>query len=114
MSEQVSINYIEFSCRNIPAIKAFYHSAFGWNFTDYGPDYAAFADGKLDGGFYHDAQHVPATNPLVVLYAPDLERVLEKVKDAGGIINKEIFAFPGGRRFHFADPDGNILAVWSE
>ncbi len=112
---KTAINYIEFGCKDIPSIKAFYSKAFGWEFTDYGPDYAAFNDGTTDGGFYHaGADWAPAGNPLVVLYTTDLEGMLQQVKDAGGTITQEIFAFPGGRRFHFADPDGNILAVWSE
>ncbi|RYZ25481.1 MAG: VOC family protein [Sphingobacteriales bacterium] len=114
MSQQASINYIEFSCRNIPVIKAFYEKAFGWVFTDYGPDYTAFNDGKIDGGFFHDDAHVPAGNPLVVLHTTILESLRDEVMAAGGTIVKEIFDFPGGRRFHFADPDGNVLAVWSE
>jgi uncharacterized protein len=114
MSKQTSINYIEFTCKNIPAIKAFYQQAFGWEFTDYGPEYAAFKDGKLDGGFYYADDHKPAVNPLVVLYTESLEELLEKVKAAGAVITKDIFSFPGGRRFHFTDPDGNELAVWSE
>ncbi|PSK94514.1 VOC family protein [Taibaiella chishuiensis] len=113
--QQTAINYIEFACKDIPAIKAFYSKAFGWVFTDYGPDYAAFNDGKTEGGFYHaGAGWTPAGNPLVVLYSADLEAMQQQVRDAGGTITQEIFAFPGGRRFHFADPDGNILAVWSE
>ncbi|WP_118952499.1 VOC family protein [Taibaiella helva] len=111
---QLSVNYIEFSCRNIPAIKAFYEAAFGWTFTDYGPDYTAFNDGKLDGGFYHNAEHTPGGQPLVILYTEALEAAREKVKASGGTIAEDIFAFPGGRRFHFADPDGNVLAVWSD
>lgn len=114
MKTQTSINYIEFTCKNIMEIKAFYSKAFGWTFTDYGPDYTAFNDGRLDGGFYHSIEHVPAANPLVILYTEQLEKVLADVEAAGGTITKEIFPFPGGRRFHFADPDGNVLAVWSE
>ena len=110
----VSINYIEFYCKDITAIKAFYSKAFGWEFTDYGPDYAAFWDGKMDGGFDRVDNHVPSQNPLVVLHAANLEDVLHQVMEAGGRIVREIYTFPGGRRFHFADPDGNVLAVWSE
>lgn len=111
---QLSINYIEFGCRNIPGIKAFYETAFGWAFTDYGPDYAAFNDGKLEGGFSHNAQHIPGGHPLVILYTTTLETTRENVKACGGTITEDIFSFPGGRRFHFADPDGNVLAVWSD
>lgn len=114
MSTQLSVNYLEFSCRNIRAIKDFYKNAFGWTFTDYGPDYAAFNDGKMDGGFYLSDTHVLAGNPLVVLYTEKLEQAQKDVESAGGSISKPIFSFPGGRRFHFKDPDGNELAVWSE
>lgn len=113
--QKTAINYIEFACKNITSIKAFYSKAFGWTFTDYGPEYAAFSDGKTDGGFFvAEGEWVKAANPLVVLYSTELEQMLEKVKQAGGTITQEIFSFPGGRRFHFADPDGNVLAVWSE
>ncbi|SDF90554.1 hypothetical protein SAMN04487996_113151 [Dyadobacter soli] len=111
---QTSINYIEFYCKRIPVIKAFYSHAFGWTFTDYGPEYAAFEDGKLSGGFHQNQEETAGGNPLVVLYSADLEGVRDKVVEAGGTITVDIFAFPGGRRFHFADPDGNVLAVWSE
>jgi predicted enzyme related to lactoylglutathione lyase len=113
--QKTAINYIEFACKDIPGIKAFYSKAFGWEFTDYGPDYAAFSDGKTDGGFFYaEGGLIKAGNPLVVLYNANLEDTLETVKLAGGTITQEIFPFPGGRRFHFADPDGNVLAVWSE
>lgn len=111
---KTSINYIEFYCKDIPAIKAFYSEAFGWTFTDYGDSYAAFEDGALSGGFQSDGTTAPGGSPLVILYTSALEEVLERVKAAGGSIVQDIFSFPGGRRFHFADPDGNVLAVWSE
>jgi uncharacterized protein len=113
MREDGKIDYIEWPAEDLPATKAFYAAAFGWAFTDYGPDYAAFAGQGADGGFMHDAVEAPA-KPLVVLYAHDLEAMLAKVTAAGGAIVKPIFTFPGGRRFHFADPSGNELAVWSE
>jgi uncharacterized protein len=111
---QTSINYIEFYCKRIPVIKAFYSNAFGWTFTDYGDEYAAFEDGALSGGFHQNSEETAGGNPLVVLYSKDLESVKDKVIAAGGTITVDIFSFPGGRRFHFADPDGNVLAVWSE
>jgi hypothetical protein len=110
MREDGKINYVEFPGRDLPAIKAFYGAAFGWTFTDYGPDYIAFEGAGTDGGF--DAGEGPA-QPLVVLYAHDLEAMQAKVEAAGGVISREILAFPGGRRFHFSDPSGNELAVWS-
>ena len=106
------INYIEFAVSDIARAKAFYGEAFGWTFTDYGPDYCEFSDGHMKGGF--DATGaVSAGGPLVVLYGDDLADVQRRVEAAGGRITKPVFAFPGGRRFHFADPDGYELAVWS-
>ena len=93
-------------------VKSFYASAFGWQFTDYGATYAAFDEG-LEGGFQGDPGGAPA-KPLPVLYSDDLEATLDAVEQAGGKVVKPIFAFPGGRRFHFTDPAGNELAVWSE
>ncbi len=106
------MDYIEFPATDIPATKHFYSEVFGWQFTDYGPDYTSFFDGRLAGGF--DKDRDPAPGVLVVLYASDLEGTEAKVKKAGGKIVKPTFSFPGGRRFHFADPSGNELAVWSE
>ena len=112
----VAINYIELPARDLDAIEQFYSQAFGWTFTPYGPDYRAFNDGAMDGGFYRaDAQSSTQNGAaLVILLADDLEQALQRVVDSGGTIVKPIFAFPGGRRFHFADPNGNELAVWSQ
>jgi predicted enzyme related to lactoylglutathione lyase len=107
------VDYIEFSVKSVPDAKRFYGSAFGWTFEDYGPDYASFADGRLSGGF-QTAKEVRTGGPLVVIYATDLEGMERRVKQAGGKIVRPIFSFPGGRRFHFADPSGNELAVWSD
>ena len=107
------IDYIEFPATDISATKRFYNDVFGWNFEDYGPEYTSFYDGRLAGGFWK-AANVTEGGVLVVLYTVNLEAMLEKVKNAGGKIVKEIFSFPGGRRFHFQDPNGNQLAVWSE
>ncbi len=106
------MDYIEFPATDIPATKRFYSDVFGWQFTDYGPDYISFFDGRLAGGFSKETH--PAKGTLVVLYASDLEATEAKVKKAGGKIVKPTFSFPGGRRFHFTDPSGNELAVWSE
>ena len=116
MSNQVNdrrIDYIEFPASDIAATKRFYEQVFGWKFEDYGPEYASFMDGRLAGGFW-TAPKVQAGGVLVVIYAADLEGTEAKVKSAGGKIVKETFSFPGGRRFHFSDPSGNELAVWSE
>jgi predicted enzyme related to lactoylglutathione lyase len=105
------IDYVEFPGKDLGATKKFYTAAFGWSFADYGPTYAAFEGQGIDGGF--DAEDArPA--PLVVLYANQLEAMLAKVVAAGGEISRDIVSFPGGRRFHFRDPSGNELAVWSE
>lgn len=106
------IDYIEFTVASIAASKAFYGDAFGWTFQDYGPDYCEFRDGRLTGGFAHGVSQPGGA--LVVLYSAALEDSLAKVEAAGGHITRPIFAFPGGRRFQFADPDGHELAVWSD
>ena len=112
MREDGKIDYVEFPAGDLPATKSFYQDAFGWTFTDYGPGYAAMAEG-LDGGFNADsADQVKA--PLVILFAHDLEAMEAKVRAAGGKITRPIFSFPGGRRFHFTDPSGNELGVFSE
>jgi predicted enzyme related to lactoylglutathione lyase len=113
MREDGKLDYIEFPAGDVTSVKGFYGSAFGWKFQDYGPDYAAFSEG-LDGGFDADPGVDGITKPLPVLFAHDLEALLAKVEAAGGTVVKPIFAFPGGRRFHFKDPAGNELAVWSE
>lgn len=106
------IQYVEFLSRDLVAAKRFYGAAFGWAFTDYGPDYTAFEGAHVDGGF--TPGEPAAGSVLVVLYSEDLEATRAKVERAGGGIVREIFEFPGGRRFHFTDPDGNELAVWSD
>jgi predicted enzyme related to lactoylglutathione lyase len=108
------IDYIEFNVADITRSKAFYGSAFGWTFTDYGPEYCEFQDGRLTGGFTTLATVNAGGGPLVILFADDLEDAFARVETAGGAIVKPIFDFPGGRRFQFTDPDGYELAVWSD
>ena len=110
------INYVEFPARNIELAKAFYAAAFGWAFQDYGPEYCAITNAGLDGGFYQAdlSSNTSQGSVLVVLYSADLEQTQANVIAAGGRIVKEIFSFPGGRRFHFSDPNENELAVWSD
>jgi len=107
-----AIDYIEITVPDVAAAKAFYASAFGWRFTDYAPTYAGIAgEGREQGGL---TQGEPKPGgPLVILFSKDLDGTLEAVKAAGGTITAEPFDFPGGRRFHFADPGGNELAVWA-
>ncbi|MGE0241542.1 MAG: VOC family protein [Parvibaculaceae bacterium] len=107
------IDYVEFNVKDIARSRAFYGAAFDWTFKDYGPDYCEFGDGRLTGGFTTLAPPRPDGGPLVILYADDIEATLKRVEKAGGGIVKPIFTFPGGRRFHFTDPDGYELAVWS-
>ena len=111
MREDGKLDYLELPGGDLPGTKAFYGAAFGWTFQDYGPEYQAFTEG-VDGGF--DAQAEGTKVPLVILYANDLEAMEAKVRAAGGEVTVPIFSFPGGRRFHFRDPAGNELAVWSE
>ena len=107
------VDYIEFLTTNIEETKRFYSEVFGWEFTDYGLDYTSFTDGRLAGGF-NVAPEVLAGGPLVVLYSTNLAEIEARVIESGGQIVREIFEFPGGRRFHFTDPSGNELAVWSD
>ena len=107
------IDYVELPGGKLDDTKRFYAAAFGWRFVDYGPTYVAVEGAGLDGGFQADPAETPA-KPLVILYADDLEAMRDEVVAAGGEITRPIFAFPGGRRFHFRDPGGNELAVWSE
>ncbi|MFL9583995.1 VOC family protein [Stenotrophomonas sp. AB1(2024)] len=106
------IDNIEFNVADIARSKAFYGEVFGWTFTDYGPRYTEFNDGRLRGGFTTDGP-VRTGGPLVILYADDLEATQARVERAGAEISTPAFEFPGGRRFHFRDPDGYELAVWS-
>jgi predicted enzyme related to lactoylglutathione lyase len=107
------INYVEFKAMNLGEIKRFYSAAFAWKFADYGPNYIAFSESGLQGGFERSKTKV-TKGVLVILYHSNLTKVKERIIEAGGKIVKDIFSFPGGRRFHFEDPAGNELAVWSE
>jgi predicted enzyme related to lactoylglutathione lyase len=107
------IDYIELPTVDLIEAKRFYGEVFGWKFVDYGPEYTSFNDGRLDGGFRKEAT-VQRGGPLIIIYSINLELIKDKVKSAGGTIVKDIFEFPGGRRFHFTDPSGNELAVWSD
>jgi uncharacterized protein len=110
MTRDRKIDYIEFKATDIAATKKFYGEVFGWKFTDYGPDYTSFEDGRIAGGFAKG--NVAPAGTLIVIYVEDLRAMEQRVKGAGGNISKEIFSFPGGSRFHFKDTNGNELAVW--
>ncbi len=109
------IDYVEFTVLDLAAAKRFYGAAFDWDFQDYGPTYAGIKrPGGGEVGGLSQGPKVDRGGPLVVLYSADLESTIIAVQDAGGQLVKQPFTFPGGRRFHFLDPSGNELAVWSE
>ena len=110
---QLKIAYVEFASGDLAKSKGFFAKAFGWDFQDYGPTYVAMTNAGIDGGIQGDPAEASAA-PLVILKTDDLEAAVKAVIGAGGEIVKPIFAFPGGRRFHFREPGGNELAVWSE
>ncbi len=115
MNQHEKINYVEYPAKNLEATKAFFTKAFAWSFTDYGPQYSAFSNEGLDGGF--DQSELSASteqgSALLVFFSDNLEETLLKIEKAGGKIVKPIFDFPGGQRFHFTEPSGNEFAVWS-
>ena len=116
MSKHEKITYVEFPSSDLLATKKFFKEVFEWSFEDYGPEYTAFSNSGLDGGFFKSSKHATTEtdSALVVLYSNDLEATQTKIQQAGGKITKSIFSFPGGYRFHFAEPGGNELAVWSD
>ena len=116
MSSHEKINYLEFPSRDIAKTKAFFSAAFNWTFTDYGPEYAAFANAGIDGGFFLSDQVATTDNggALIVFFSESLEQTQGAIESASGKVTKPIFSFPGGSRFHFLDPNGNEYAVWSD
>jgi len=112
------INYVEFAATDAARAKQFYARVFGWNFQDWGPDYISFApeSGGIAGGFRTAKPNESSggSAPLIVLYSADLKATEAAIVAAGGAIVVPTFEFPGGRRFHFSDGMGNVLAVWSE
>ncbi|MEP0134573.1 MAG: VOC family protein [Eudoraea sp.] len=107
------INYVEFKAIDLEKIKEFYMASFDWTFTDYGPTYTAFSESGLNGGFEKTENEI-IKGALIVIYHNNLDLIKNKIIEAGGKITKDIFSFPGGRRFHFVDPSENELAVWSD
>ncbi len=118
MSEHEKLDYVEFASTDISASKKFFVDVFDWSFEDFGSDYAAFykTSAGIDGGFFSNGAVATQDtgSALIVFYSSDLEATLEKVRNGGAKISKEIFSFPGGRRFQFVEPGGNELAVWSD
>ena len=115
-SRDGKIDYVELPARDPAATRTFFETIFQWEFTEFGPDYLSFKDGATNGGFYRaeTTARVETGSALVVLYHSDLESLIERVVEAGARIEKDIFSFPGGRRFHFLEPSGNEFAVWSD
>jgi len=111
-----TIDYIEMPSKDLAATKNFFTQLFGWSFQDYGPDYCAFDDGRTTGGFFasEKTSSVSAGAPLIVFHHPDLEKMCREVARLGGKITREIFEFPGGRRFHFEPPGGGEFAIWGQ
>ncbi|UCH39599.1 MAG: VOC family protein [Gammaproteobacteria bacterium] len=116
MHDHEKLDYVEYPAVNLEATRNFFREVFGWTFEEFGPDYCAFAEQGLDGGFYRSELYSSTRNgsALLVFYSSDLEATLAKIERAGGRIEKPVFAFPGGRRFHFSEPSGNEFAVWSD
>lgn len=116
MSQHEKINYVEFPAKDLAKAKQFFTDVFGWTFTDYGPEYTAFSNAGLEGGFFQSEQSCSAKqgSALIVIYSQNLAETQQKIENAGGSVVKEVFEFPGGCRFHFADPNGNEFGVWSD
>lgn len=116
MNENEQINYLEFPARDFEATKSFFTTVFGWNFVDYGPEYTAFSNAGINGGFYKSDLNASSKNgsALIVFYSANLEASEIKIVKAGGEITVPTFSFPGGRRFQFTEPSGNEFAVWSD
>lgn len=110
------IDYLEYPASNMEVTKTFFEAVFNWHFENYGPDYMAFSGGGLDGGFYRSELASKEQNggPLMVFVSDDLDASRHRVESAGGVIVKDIFTFPGGRRFQFTEPSGNEMGVWSK
>jgi uncharacterized protein len=112
-----ALDYVELTVTDLAAAERFYTEAFGWRFTSYGPEYSGIRDPRDDGGEVgglRRGDEVRPGGPLVLLFSADLDASVAAVRRAGGTVVEEPYAFPGGRRFHFADPSGNELGVWSE
>ncbi|MGB5626412.1 MAG: VOC family protein [Woeseiaceae bacterium] len=114
MRAENRIDYVEIPVTDLQKTREFFSSLFGWSFQEWGDEYMSFNDGHLDGGFRLSPEPAPSTGVLLVFFSENLERDVERVKDLGATISQEIFAFPGGRRFHFVDPVGTEYAMWAE
>ena len=106
---KLAIDYVEFSSPKLEETQAFFAKAFGWEFIDYGPDYRDIQGAGLGGGL----ERASNSAPIVILKSDDLETSLKTVIDAGAVLIKDTYAFPGGRRFEFREPGGTIMSVWT-
>jgi predicted enzyme related to lactoylglutathione lyase len=111
---EAQIDYVEIPVPELEKTREFLQSMFGWEFQDWGPDYSSFSDGRLEGGLRRSEKPAPAMGVLLVFYSTSLERDVDRVQAMGATISQPIFAFPGGRRFHFVDPAGIEFAMWSD
>ncbi len=116
MKGHEKINYLEFPAKHIEKTKGFFTDVFGWKFIDYGPEYTAFSEAGIDGGFFKSQLTLSTEmgSALIVFYSEKLEETQMKIEHSGGTIVKPVYSFPGGRRFHFNDPNGNEYGVWSD
>ena len=116
MSAENKIDYLEIPARNLGKAETFFTQMFGWTFESYGPDYSSFTDGRMAGGFFRSDLHAATANGscLIVFYRENLQEAAEKLAELGGKVTRDIFSFPGGRRLHFTDPNGNEYAIWSD
>jgi predicted enzyme related to lactoylglutathione lyase len=116
MNKHEKINYVEFPSNDLSTTKCFFTEVFDWSFQDFGPEYTAFENQGINGGFFKADMHSSTSNgaALVIFYSQDLEATQKKIEQADGNIIKSIYSFPGGRRFHFTEPGGNEFAVWSD
>lgn len=116
MNQHEKLNYVEFPSKDLIATKHFFSEVFGWVFTDCGPEYCAFANQGIDGGFFYsqNCNQTKTGGALLVFYSNDIKSSFNKIVKHGGEIVQPIFDFPGGCRFHFLEPSGNEFAVWSE
>ena len=111
-----TIDYVEIPSKDVAQSRAFFTALLGWSFTDYGPDYTAFDDGRIAGGFFK-SDTVSATTSggsLPVIYAEALEQAKSEAIRLGATVTRDIFNFPGGRRFQFTEPGGSEFAIWSD
>lgn len=118
MNRHHALNYLELPAVDMAATRQFFEAVFAWRFQDHGSNYQAFQDGQLEGGFYRVSTPLCSRSEsgaaLPIFYSADLEASRAAVLAAGGQVLRDIFAFPGGWRFHFTEPSGNEFAVWSE